>query len=211
MSGRTSLHPNGVLEFGRLAIASVRSVPISNRLLVASAVVVVNCCRCKFAITMDCLWHRYPKPPGGTTRPEFQRRSETVVAGDAACIMVHLDGGIRVRNSGASSLNLSMLKRCAQEVVRLFSLGSESVGLLKNFECVLVTLLMQLNKIECFGTVSMLRAIDGAKAEQPQYPTTPHLASWLHRLLFVLPLAHLSLPATSYQLPASGLACAQDE
>jgi hypothetical protein len=55
---------------------------------------------------------------------------------------------------------------CVREVVRLFSLGSESVGLLKNFERVLVTLLMQWNKMECFGTVSLLRTIDGATAVQ---------------------------------------------
>jgi hypothetical protein len=43
------------------------------------------------------------------TRPEFQRRSGIVVDDDAACVMVHLDRGIRDRNNDASSVDLGIL------------------------------------------------------------------------------------------------------
>jgi hypothetical protein len=59
------------------------------------------------------------------TRPELSQRRNgiVVVDDDAACIMVHLDGGIRDRNNDASSLDLCILKwttKDALEVVRLF-------------------------------------------------------------------------------------------
>jgi hypothetical protein len=95
-----------VLEFGRLAIALVRSVPTSKRLLVASAVLVVDMdSRCKLS------WYRYPSPPIGMKRPESQRRSRIVADDDAACIMAHLDGGIRDRNNDASRVDLGIFIR----------------------------------------------------------------------------------------------------
>jgi hypothetical protein len=135
MRGRTSLHPNGVFEFGRPAIALVRSVPTSNRLLVASVELVVNCCPRRFAVITDGLL-RYPSPPGGRTRPELSQRRNGIVVDDddAACIMVHLDGGIRDRNNDASSLDLCILKWTTNDAqlsksCDFSSPGNESVGM----------------------------------------------------------------------------------